>query len=86
MLVYEAFGWEKPEFVHLPVILDPSGKGKMSKRKPLVDGREMPVFVSDFIQEGYLPEAVFNFLANTGGALTPSARSSRATRLLHASM
>ncbi|MFN8469373.1 MAG: glutamate--tRNA ligase family protein, partial [Caldilineaceae bacterium] len=66
VLVYEAFGWEKPEFVHLPVILDPSGKGKMSKRKPLVDGREMPVFVSDFIQEGYLPEAVFNFLANTG--------------------
>ena len=57
VLVYEAFGWEQPEFVHLPVILDPSGKGKMSKRKPLVDGREMPVFVSDFIQEGYLPEA-----------------------------
>ena len=41
-LLYEAFGWEKPEFVHLPVILDPSGKGKMSKRKPLVDGHEMP--------------------------------------------
>jgi glutamyl-tRNA synthetase len=66
VLVYEAFGWEKPAFVHLPVILDPSGKGKMSKRRPVVDGREMPVFVSDFVQEGYLPEAVFNFLANTG--------------------
>jgi glutamyl-tRNA synthetase len=38
----------------------------MSKRKPVVDGREMPVFVSDFIQEGYLAEALFNFLANTG--------------------
>jgi len=66
VLVYEAFGWEKPEFVHLPVILDPSGKGKMSKRKPVVDGREMPVFVSDFMDEGYLPDAVFNFLTNTG--------------------
>ncbi len=66
VLIYAALGWEKPVFVHLPIILDPSGKGKMSKRKPVVDGREMPVFVSDFIQEGYLPEAVFNFLANTG--------------------
>jgi glutamyl-tRNA synthetase len=66
VLLYEAFGWEMPIFVHLPVILDPSGKGKMSKRKPVVDGREMPVFVSDFIQEGYLPEVVFNFLSNTG--------------------
>jgi glutamyl-tRNA synthetase len=66
VLLYAAFGWEQPVFVHLPIILDPSGKGKMSKRKPVVDGREMPVFVSDFMQEGYLPEAVFNFLANTG--------------------
>jgi glutamyl-tRNA synthetase len=66
VLLYAAFGWEPPVFVHLPIILDPSGKGKMSKRKPVVDGREMPVFVSDFMQEGYLPEAVFNFLANTG--------------------
>jgi glutamyl-tRNA synthetase len=66
MLLYAAFGWEQPVFVHLPIILDPSGKGKMSKRKPVVDGREMPVFVSDFIREGYLPEALFNFLANTG--------------------
>lgn len=71
VLVYEAFGWEQPVFVHLPIILDPSGKGKMSKRKPLVDGREMPVFVSDFIEEGYLPEAVFNFLANTGWSFDP---------------
>jgi glutamyl-tRNA synthetase len=66
VLLYAAFGWEQPVFVHLPIILDPSGKGKMSKRKPVLDGREMPVFVSDFMQEGYLPEAVFNFLANTG--------------------
>jgi glutamyl-tRNA synthetase len=66
VLLYGAFGWEQPIFVHLPVILDPSGKGKMSKRKPVVDGREMPVFVSDFMQDGYLPDALFNFLCNTG--------------------
>lgn len=65
-LLYAAFGWATPAFVHLPVILDPSGKGKMSKRKPLVDGKEYPVFVEDFMQDGYLPEAMFNFLANIG--------------------
>ena len=65
-LLYEAFGWPVPEFVHLPVILDPSGKGKMSKRKPIVDGKEYPVFVEDFMDAGYLPEAMFNFLANIG--------------------
>lgn len=65
-LLYEAFAWPAPEFVHLPVILDPSGKGKMSKRKPIVDGKEYPVFVEDFMAGGYLPEAMFNFLANIG--------------------
>lgn len=65
-LLYEAFGWQPPAFVHLPVILDPSGKGKMSKRKPIVDGKEYPVFVEDFMVDGYLPEAMFNFLSNIG--------------------
>jgi glutamyl-tRNA synthetase len=65
-LLFDAFGWDAPQFIHLPVILDPGGKGKMSKRKPVVDGREMPVFVHDFMDEGYLPDALFNFLANMG--------------------
>ncbi len=65
-LLYQAFGWEETIFVHLPVILDPSGKGKMSKRKPIVDGKEYPVFVHEFIESGYLPEAMFNFLAIIG--------------------
>ncbi len=65
-MLYDAFGWPAPVFVHLPVILDPSGKGKMSKRKPIVDGKEYPVFVGDFMDAGYLPEAMFNFLANIG--------------------
>ncbi len=65
-LIYQAFGWEPPVFVHLPVILDPSGKGKMSKRKKVVDGKEYPTLVRDFIQAGYLPEAMFNYLATLG--------------------
>lgn len=69
-LLYQAFGWEPTVFVHLPVILDPSGKGKMSKRKPIVDGKEYPVFVHEFIEAGYLPEAMFNFLANIGWSYT----------------
>jgi glutamyl-tRNA synthetase len=64
--LFDAFGWPSPEFVHLPVILDPSGKGKMSKRKTVIDGREFSPFVSDYIEGGYLPDAMFNFLATMG--------------------
>jgi glutamyl-tRNA synthetase len=66
VMLYAAFGWDAPVFVHLPVILDPSGKGKMSKRKTVVDGREFSPFVRDYITGGYLPDAMFNFLANMG--------------------
>ncbi|MFO7631804.1 MAG: glutamate--tRNA ligase [Caldilinea sp.] len=65
-LIFDAFAWPAPLFVHLPVILDPSGKGKMSKRKTVVDGREFSPFVRDYITGGYLPDAMFNFLANMG--------------------
>jgi glutamyl-tRNA synthetase len=66
-LLYQAFGWEVPAFVHLPVILNPNGAGKMSKRRPpLVDGAAMPVHVDEFRDAGYLPEAMFNFLALLG--------------------
>ncbi len=64
--LYGAFGWTPPIFAHLPIILDPSGKGKMSKRKKLVGNREAYVHVKDFRAEGYLPEALFNFLALIG--------------------
>jgi glutamyl-tRNA synthetase len=67
VLIYDAFGWEMPVQAHLPLILDPSGKGKLSKRKKrLPDGREMLVYVHEFRQAGYLPEALFNFLALVG--------------------
>jgi glutamyl-tRNA synthetase len=66
VMLYEAFGWQPPVFVHLPVILDPGGKGKMSKRKSVVDGMEVPALVKEYVQAGYLPEALFNFLTNVG--------------------
>jgi glutamyl-tRNA synthetase len=58
-LLYEAFGWEMPQIAHVPVILKQSGKGKMGKRD---EGASL----SYFQQNGYLPEAVINFLCNVG--------------------
>lgn len=78
VLLYEAFGWADtmPAFVHLPLLLKPDGKGKLSKR----DGDRLgfPVFPlewhdpksgeisSGYREKGYLPEAVVNFLALLG--------------------
>lgn len=69
-LLYEAFGWEKPIFAHLPLIMKPTGKGKLSKR----DGEKggFPVFPlawnesQGYREAGYFPEAVVNFLALLG--------------------
>lgn len=69
VLLFQAFGWEIPIMAHLPVILDPSGKGKMSKRKVRVGDKEYPVFVEELRTEGYLPEAVFNLLTNVGWSM-----------------
>jgi glutamyl-tRNA synthetase len=67
VLLYRAFGWEMPVQAHLPTILDPSGQGKLSKRKKkLADGREMLTYVYEFRQAGYLSEAMVNFLALVG--------------------
>jgi glutamyl-tRNA synthetase len=69
VLIYQAFGWTPPIFVHLPDILNPDGKGKMSKRKTVTpDGREHFVRIREFRDAGYLPEAMFNMLALTGWA------------------
>jgi len=68
--IWKALEWEMPIHMHLPVMLNPNGKGKISKRKPPVDkyGNAIPVLVHDFINAGYLPEAITNFLANIGWA------------------
>ncbi len=76
VLIYEAFGWERPAFAHLPLILKPDGNGKLSKR----DGDRLgfPVFPlnwqdpasgeqsSGYRERGYYPEAFVNMLALLG--------------------
>lgn len=57
-LLYEAFGWEKPTYIHLPMVNGADGK-KLSKRNG--DASFM-----DLYEEGYLPEAVINYLAMLG--------------------
>jgi glutamyl-tRNA synthetase len=66
--LWQAFGWEIPEYAHLPAMLNPNGKGKMSKRNPPKDahGNVIPILVHDYIKAGYLPEAMDNFLTNIG--------------------
>jgi glutamyl-tRNA synthetase len=75
ILLYKAFGWEHPEFAHLPLLLKPEGPGKLSKRDG--DIGDFPVFPTEwkdvngvvsrgFREDGYLPEAVLNFLALLG--------------------
>lgn len=74
--LYDAFGWDKPQFAHLPLLLKPTGKGKLSKR----DGDKLgfPVFPLEWTdpktgdvsngyrEEGYFADALVNFLAFLG--------------------
>jgi glutamyl-tRNA synthetase len=76
ILLYQAFGWQPPQFAHLPLLLKPEGNGKLSKRDADLGG--FPVFPLEwkdpqtgtvskgFKQEGYLPAAMINFLAFLG--------------------
>ena len=76
VMLYKAFGWDAPEFAHLPLLLKPDGNGKLSKR----DGDRLgfPVFPlqwkdpktgevsTGYREEGYFPEAFINMLALLG--------------------
>jgi glutamyl-tRNA synthetase len=64
VLIYKAFGWEQPEWVHMSVLLNPSGKGKLSKRHG--SGKSHAVHPMDLKELGYVPEAVVNWLALMG--------------------
>ena len=76
IFMYDAMGWEPPEYAHLSLILKPVGKGKLSKRDSAKFG--FPVFPLEwknaegeiefegFREAGYLPEAIINFLAFLG--------------------
>jgi glutamyl-tRNA synthetase len=67
VLIYRAFGWEEPAWVHLSVLLNPDGKGKMSKRDTeLAREKGYPIFMKDMEKLGYLPEAVNNWIALMG--------------------
>ena len=83
LMLYEAFGWTAPTFAHLPLILNPDGKGKLSKRKALSMG--IPAFPMGgegeddkgnmvkylgFKDEGYEPQAMLNFLVLLGWSPT----------------
>ena len=65
-LIYRAFGWPEPAWVHLSVFLKPSGKGKMSKRD-VTEGYS--ILVKDLPALGYLPEAVLNWIVLMGWSL-----------------
>lgn len=58
VLLYDAFGWEKPAFAHLPLLRNPD-KSKLSKRKN-------PVWASWYLAQGFLPAAILNYLSLMG--------------------
>ena len=76
VLLYEAFGWDAPKFAHLPLILKPTGNGKLSKRDG--DKGGFPIFPLEwndpatgntsigYREQGYLPEAFLNMLLLLG--------------------
>lgn len=75
VMLYDAFGWDRPTFAHLPLILKPDGKGKLSKRDG--DKGGFPVFPTDwknaegeisigYREQGYYPDAFVNMLAFLG--------------------
>ncbi|MFN8345684.1 MAG: glutamate--tRNA ligase [Spirosomataceae bacterium] len=75
-LIYQYFGWQAPQFAHLPLLLKPEGNGKLSKRDADLGG--FPIFplqwqdpgsgvlARGFREDGYLKEATVNFLAFLG--------------------
>jgi glutamyl-tRNA synthetase len=83
LMLYEAFGWNAPVFAHLPLILNPDGKGKLSKRKALAlgipafpmggegeDDKGNVVKYLGFKDEGFESEAMLNFLVLLGWSPT----------------
>jgi glutamyl-tRNA synthetase len=59
VLLYQALGWKMPFIAHVPAVLRPDGRGKLSKRKD-------DVATNRFWERGYLPDAMFNYLALQG--------------------
>jgi glutamyl-tRNA synthetase len=96
VLLYQYFGWQDvmPQFVHLPLLLKPIGQGKLSKRD--ADEQGFPIFpiawndpathtyTAGFLEKGYLPEALCNFLALLGWSPKGNQEIFSLTELIHA--
>ena len=62
VLLYDAFGWERPKYVHLPLLMGKNEDGTFSK----LSKRHGSVSFQDLVNEGYLPEAIINYIAFLG--------------------
>ncbi len=62
VLLYDAFGWERPQYVHLPLLMGKNEDGSVSK----LSKRHGAVSFQDLLNDGYLPEAVINYIALLG--------------------
>ena len=62
VLLYDAFGWQRPHYVHLPLLMGRSDDGKISK----LSKRHGAVSFQDLVKSGYLPEAIVNYIALLG--------------------
>jgi len=62
VLLYDAFGWERPNYVHLPLLMGKNADGSVSK----LSKRHGAVSFQDLIDDGYLPEAIINYIALLG--------------------
>lgn len=62
VLLYDAFGWERPTYVHLPLLMGKDQEGNVSK----LSKRHGAVSFSDLVNDGYLPDAIINYIALLG--------------------
>ena len=63
-LLYDAFGWERPQYVHLPLLMGKNADGSVSK----LSKRHGAVSFEDLVNDGFLPEAIVNYIALLGWA------------------
>lgn len=73
VLLFEALGHPLPVFAHVPYVAEPGSRKKLSKRKDAeYKAGEVLVYLSDYVERGYLPEAMLNYLARLGWSLDDS--------------
>ncbi|SIN99254.1 glutamyl-tRNA synthetase [Singulisphaera sp. GP187] len=73
ILVFEALGYTLPAFAHVPYVAEPGSRKKMSKRKGAeYKANDVFVYLSDYVDRGYLPQAMMNYLARLGWSLDDS--------------